>query len=151
MRVVLQKVKSAEVWSGGEKFSSIQKGILLFLGVHKEDTEKDIEYLAKKVVGLRIKEDENGKTNLSLHPEEDEILLVSQFTLYGDCRKGRRPSFTTSSPPQKGEEYYIKFKELLLKEGFKVKTGKFGAHMEVKLTNDGPFTLLIDSRNKILF
>ena len=151
MRVVLQRVKRAEVWIEGKRMASIGEGVLLFLGIHREDTEKDLEYLVKKITTLRIKEDENGKTNLSLDYKEDEILLVSQFTLYGDCRKGRRPSFSSSAPADVGKKWYLSFKSSLEEMGFSVQTGQFGAHMEIKLVNDGPFTLLIDSRNQITF
>ncbi|OQY09447.1 MAG: D-tyrosyl-tRNA(Tyr) deacylase [Marinitoga sp. 4572_148] len=146
MRAVVQRVLEAHVNVSGETVGKIDKGILVLLGVGQNDTEKDIEWLADKVLNLRIFEDENDKMNLSLLDIKGEILVVSQFTLYGDCRKGRRPSYSSAAKPDKGNEYYEKFVKYI-KDTYdvKVETGVFQADMKVHLINDGPVTLLLDS------
>lgn len=145
MRAVIQKVKNSNVKVDGELVGEIKEGLLVFLGVKETDTDDDLAYIKKKISNLRIFEDENGKLNLSIKDVGGEILLVSQFTLYGDVRKGNRPSFTESASADKANEYYVNLKDQLIEEGFKVKTGKFQTHMEVSLVNDGPVTILLDS------
>lgn len=146
MRAVVQRVKKSQVVVNGTVVGSINKGILVLLGVGREDTEEDLKWLVDKVVNLRIFEDDEGKMNKSVKDVNGEILVVSQFTLYGDCRRGRRPSFTQAAPPEKGKLFYEKFIELLKEEKVKVENGVFGAKMEVHLINDGPVTILIDSK-----
>ncbi|WP_152654728.1 D-aminoacyl-tRNA deacylase [Oceanobacillus sp. CFH 90083] len=148
MKVVLQRVKEASVTTRGEKISKIKKGFLLLVGVTHEDTDEDLKYLVNKIVHLRIFEDENDKMNLSIKDVEGSILSVSQFTLYGDTKKGRRPSFTKAAKPDKAEALYDAFNEALRVEGIETKTGKFGAMMDVQLVNDGPVTLIIDSKDR---
>ncbi|KLO21746.1 MULTISPECIES: D-aminoacyl-tRNA deacylase [unclassified Marinitoga] len=146
MRAVVQRVKKAHVDVEGETVGKIDKGILVLLGVGQNDDEKDIEWLADKILNLRIFEDNEGKMNLSLLDIKGEILIVSQFTLYGDCRKGRRPSYSSAAKPDKGKEYYEKFIEFIEnKYKINVEKGVFQAEMEVNLINDGPVTLLLDS------
>ncbi|KLO23433.1 D-tyrosyl-tRNA(Tyr) deacylase [Marinitoga sp. 1197] len=146
MRAVVQRVKKAHVDVEGETVGKIDKGILVLLGVGQNDDEKDIEWLADKILNLRIFEDNEGKMNLSLLDIKGEILIVSQFTLYGDCRKGRRPSYSSAAKPDKGKEYYEKFIEFIEKKyKINVEKGIFQAEMEVNLINDGPVTLLLDS------
>ncbi|WP_456370269.1 D-aminoacyl-tRNA deacylase [Thermodesulfatator atlanticus] len=146
MRAVIQRVKEAAVSVNGEEISRIGQGFLVLLGVSKEDTTKDVSYLARKIVGLRVFEDQAGKLNLSLKDVEGEVLLVSNFTLYGDCRKGNRPSFDKAAPPEQAEKLYLELAEELMSYGIPVKTGKFRAMMEISLINDGPVTLLLDSK-----
>lgn len=146
MRAVVQRVKEAKVEVDGEIVGSIAGGLLVFLGVGEEDEEKDLDYMVDKVLGLRIFQDENDKMNLSLLDVGGELLVVSQFTLYGDARKGKRPSFTASAHPEKGESYYEEFIQRAREKGVKVETGVFGAHMHVDLINDGPVTILLDSK-----
>ncbi|MFY9213220.1 MAG: D-aminoacyl-tRNA deacylase [Tissierellaceae bacterium] len=146
MRVVVQRVKEASVTVEGEVVGKIGKGLLVLLGVGKEDEAKDLDYLVDKVVGLRIFQDENDKMNLSLMDIGGELLVVSQFTLYGDVRKGKRPSFTDSAHPEIGERLYEEFVVRARDKGLRVETGVFGAHMDVSLVNDGPVTIMIDSK-----
>ncbi|WP_022852719.1 D-aminoacyl-tRNA deacylase [Thermodesulfatator atlanticus] len=146
MRAVIQRVKEAAVSVNGEEISRIGQGFLVLLGVSKEDTTKDVSYLARKIVGLRVFEDQAGKLNLSLKDVEGEVLLVSNFTLYGDCRKGNRPSFDKAALPEQAEKLYLELAEELMSYGIPVKTGKFRAMMEISLINDGPVTLLLDSK-----
>lgn len=146
MRAVIQRVKSAEVYVDGNIRGKIGTGLLIFLGIGKSDNEDDISYLVKKIPELRIFEDEAGKFNLSLIDKKGEILIVSQFTLYGDCKKGRRPSFTEAEEPNIAKKLYDKFILKLNERGLKVQSGEFQAKMEVHLVNDGPVTLLLDSK-----
>lgn len=145
MRAVVQRVASSKVIVDESTIGEINKGLLILLGVTHEDTSKDVDYLLDKIVNLRIFEDENDKMNLSLKDVNGELLVVSQFTLYGDCRKGRRPNFTNAAKPDLATSLYEEFIDKAKKEGIKVGTGKFGAHMMVGLVNDGPVTILIDS------
>jgi D-tyrosyl-tRNA(Tyr) deacylase len=145
MRVVIQRVKSASVMVEGERISEIRQGLLIFLGVAQEDTSSDVDYLANKIANLRIFEDKAGRMNKSILESGGEILVVSQFTLYGDCRKGRRPSFIAAAPPEKGKTLYQEFIEAIAKMGVPVKTGIFQAMMDVQLINDGPVTIMLDS------
>ena len=145
MRAVVQRVSSSKVTVEGNITGEINKGLLVLLGVTHEDTSKDVDYIIDKTLNLRIFEDENKKMNLSLKDIGGELLVVSQFTLYGDCRKGRRPSFSTAAKPEHAISLYEEFVEKAKSEGLKVGTGQFGAHMMVDLTNDGPVTILLDS------
>lgn len=145
MRVVVQRSKEAKVTVDGEITGAITKGFVALVGVTHEDQEKDAAFLAEKVANLRVFEDENGKMNLSLLDVGGEVLSVSQFTLYGDCRKGRRPNFMGAARPEHANEIYESFNSILREKGVKVETGVFGAMMDVQLTNDGPVTLIIDS------
>ena len=146
MRVVVQRVTSSKVLVEGEIIGSINKGLNLLIGISKEDNEEDLVYLRDKIVNLRIFEDENDKMNLSLLDVKGDILAISQFTLYGDCRKGRRPNFMEAEGGERANSLYNKFVELLRETNLKVETGKFGAHMMVDIQNDGPVTLILDSR-----
>jgi len=145
MRAVVQRVSRAQVSVGEEVVGKIGAGLLVLLGVAKADTQVDADYLAGKIVGLRIFEDENGKMNLSLAETGGSVLAVSQFTLYGDVRKGRRPSFDEAAPPQLANELYEYFVSKIREAGFACETGRFQAMMEVELVNDGPVTILLDS------
>ncbi len=146
MRAVVQRVKKASVTVSDNIVSETQKGILVFLGVGKEDDISDLDYLCTKIINLRIFEDDNDKLNLSLLDIKGEILVVSQFTLYGDCRKGRRPNFMNAARPEAAENMYNKFIEKCKSYGINVSAGKFQQHMDVELVNDGPVTILIDSK-----
>lgn len=145
MRAVIQRVSKAKVEVKEELVSEIKQGLMVLVGVTKTDTKEDIEYIASKISNLRIFTDQDGKMNLSLKDIGGEILLISQFTLYGDARKGRRPSFTESASGEFAEELYEDLIEYLKNEGLEVKTGKFGADMQVSLVNDGPVTIQLDS------
>ncbi len=146
MRAVVQRVKHASVHVAGDEVSRIHKGHLVFLGVEEGDTQQDLEYLVEKIVKLRVFEDLEEKMNLSLLDVDGELLVVSQFTLCGDCRKGRRPSFSSAAAPDIAEELFEKFCTLASQMGLNVKKGVFGAHMDVELINDGPVTILLDSK-----
>lgn len=145
MRAVVQRVKSASVTVDGKIISEIRRGLLIFLGVAQEDTVAAVDYLASKIANLRIFEDDEGRMNRSLLEVGGEALVVSQFTLYGDCRKGRRPSFTAAARPEKADALYQEFMEAIAKMGVPVKAGVFQAMMDVELINDGPVTMLLDS------
>ncbi|WP_075579839.1 MULTISPECIES: D-aminoacyl-tRNA deacylase [Acidaminococcus] len=145
MRAVVQRVSAASVTVEGRKVGTIGPGLLVLLGVARGDTEKDGEYLAEKLAGLRIFEDEEEKMNRSVAQIGGSILLVSQFTLYGDVRHGRRPSFTQAAPPEEANRLYEDLAQKLRDKGLTVETGQFQAHMEVSLVNDGPVTILLDS------
>jgi D-tyrosyl-tRNA(Tyr) deacylase len=149
MRIVVQRVKSARVDVAGETVGSIGSGLLVFLGVTHADSEKDVEYLANKVVQLRIFGDEAGRMNRSLLEVHGSLLVVSQFTLYGDCRKGRRPSFDDAAPPEQARALYQSFIQRLKSSNIAVETGVFQAEMEVHLINDGPVTFILDSANSV--
>ena len=148
MRAVIQRVEEASVEVDGEVIASIGRGFLILLGVREDDTDDDVNYLAKKIANLRVFEDEQGKMNLSPRSVEAQFLVVSQFTLYANTRRGNRPSFTEAASPEKGEKMYRKFLAKLKEiSGLEVREGVFGARMKVKLTNDGPVTIIIDSKN----
>jgi D-tyrosyl-tRNA(Tyr) deacylase len=145
VRIVVQRSKEASVKVNGEQVGSIAKGLVLLVGITHDDTEDDAVFLADKVVNLRIFEDDQDKMNLSLLDVGGSILSVSQFTLYGDCRKGRRPNFMAAAKPDYAIELYQRFNDLLRLKGVRVETGEFGAMMDVQLINDGPVTLLLES------
>ena len=145
MRAVLTRVKSASVVIDGETVGAIGKGFLILLGVGPEDTEKECRALAEKALALRIFEDENGKMNLGLDAVGGEVLVVSQFTLYGNCRKGRRPSFAEAAGPELGNALYEKFLSICEELGYPPQHGRFGADMQVESVNDGPVTILLDT------
>ena len=145
MRAVLTRVKSASVTIDGEVTGKIGKGFLILLGVGPEDTPEHCRYLAQKALGLRIFEDENGKMNLGLDQVGGQVLVVSQFTLYGNCRKGRRPSFTDAANPELGNALYEKFLTCCEELGYPPQHGRFGADMKVASVNDGPVTLILDT------
>lgn len=146
MRAVVQRVSRAGVSVGGECVGRISKGFLVLLGVEESDSPTDVYYIIEKISGLRVFEDSEGKMNLTLSDVGGAVLLVSQFTLLGDCRKGRRPSFTRSAPPAEAERLYLEVAAGLLERGHHTETGVFRADMEVELVNSGPVTLLLDSR-----
>ncbi|AOH55895.1 D-tyrosyl-tRNA(Tyr) deacylase [Peribacillus muralis] len=146
MRVVLQRAKAAKVVVADEIIGQIDSGLVLLVGITHGDTIEDAAYLADKIVHLRIFEDENEKMNHSLLDVGGSILSVSQFTLYGDCRKGRRPNFMDAARPEVANELYEAFNEELRKKGVHTETGQFGAMMDVRLTNDGPVTLILESK-----
>ena len=145
MKLVIQRVKQASVAVNGREISRIGKGLLILIGISKDDDSSQIGWLAKKAVNLRIFEDEQDKMNLSLKDINGEILLVSQFTLYADCRKGRRPSFVAAEAPEKAEPLYRTFVKALIENGVPIQEGIFRKMMEVSLINDGPFTLILES------
>ena len=145
MRAVLTRVKSASVTIDGEVTGKIGQGFLILLGVGPQDTEKECRYLAEKALGLRVFEDENGKMNLGLSDVGGQVLVVSQFTLYGNCRKGRRPSFTDAAGPELGNAMYERFLAICEGLGYPPQHGSFGADMKVESINDGPVTLILDT------
>jgi D-tyrosyl-tRNA(Tyr) deacylase len=146
MKALIQRVSRAEVQIEGKLYEKIGKGMLVLLGVEKGDTEQDVAYISKKVSHLRIFEDRNKKMNLSIIDIKGEVLVISQFTLAAQCRKGNRPSFDHAEEPNRAKELYIKSIDLLKKDGITVKTGDFGAYMTVPLINEGPVTILLDSK-----
>lgn len=146
MRAVLQRVSEASVTVDGTIVGAIGHGLMALVGVETSDTEADARYLAEKMHGLRIFRDDEGKFNRAIDEVGGGVLLISQFTLHGDCRKGRRPSFIDAARPELAEPLYLRLAEMLREKGLRVETGVFGAHMEVRLLNDGPVTILLDSR-----
>lgn len=148
MRAVVQRVTRGKVTVGDEITGEIQKGFVVLLGIGVDDTEKDIEYLADKIINLRVFEDDNGKMNISLLDTKGELLVVSQFTLYGDCRKGKRPGYDKAARPEIARQLYEKFVIKCREYGAKVETGRFQAMMNVEIYNDGPVTLLLDSKRE---
>jgi len=146
MRAVVQRVAEADVSVGGTVTGAINKGLMVLIGVEEEDTEKDSAYMADKVIGLRIFEDEEEKMNLSVKDVDGQILAVSQFTLLGDARKGKRPSFIKAARPQMANQLYRHFIDCIKEEGIPVEEGVFQAEMTVRIHNDGPVTILLDSR-----
>jgi len=145
MRVVVQRSKEASVTVGGEIVGQIEHGLVLLVGVTHTDTEKDVEFVAEKVANLRIFEDAEEKMNLSVLDTGGQVLSISQFTLYGDCRKGRRPNFMAAARPEQAEPLYDLFNAKLREKGLHVETGRFGAMMDVRLLNHGPVTLIVES------
>ncbi|ASW42557.1 D-aminoacyl-tRNA deacylase [Clostridium isatidis] len=146
MRAVVQKVTYSRVIVNNKVIGSINTGLNVLIGISKEDTIDDLIYMKDKILNLRIFEDEKGKMNLSLLDVKGEILVISQFTLYGDCRKGRRPNFMEAEGGEKAKALYDAFVEMLKESSLKVETGEFGAYMKVDIQNDGPVTLMIDSK-----
>jgi len=149
VKVLLQRVTGASVSVGDEVVGKIGQGLVVFVGVANGDTEKDAQYLAQKTVSLRIFSDEEGKFNLSALDIKGELLVVSQFTLLANTRKGRRPSFIEAAPPAQAEELFEQFVEQARSTGLKVETGRFQQYMQVEIHNDGPVTILLDSRKKV--
>ncbi len=145
MRAVIQRSKTASVTVAGEVTGAIEQGLVVFLGIKANDDAKIVSWMVEKIINLRIFEDENGKMNLSLKDTGGEMLIVSQFTLYGDCRKGRRPGYSQAASPDLAEDVYEKFVAEVKHRGIKAATGQFQAKMDVQLVNDGPVTLLLDS------
>ena len=148
MKVVIQRVLSASVSANNKQISSINQGLLILLGVLKEDTPADLDYLVNKTIGLRIFNDKNANINLSIKDVGGDILVVSQFTLCADTRKGLRPSFINAAPPKMANNVYQQYCDKLQKANISVLTGQFGAMMEVRLINDGPVTIILDSRER---
>lgn len=144
VRVLIQRVSRARVAVGQDIVGEIGRGLCVFLGVGKQDNEQNADFFADKVRNLRVFDDEQGKMNRSVADIGGEVLLVSQFTLYGDCRKGNRPSFTDAAPAEQAEQLYRRVAERLREAGLKVATGRFQAHMQVSLVNDGPVTLVLE-------
>jgi D-tyrosyl-tRNA(Tyr) deacylase len=146
VRAVVQRVHESSVTVDGRVTGRIGKGLLVLLGVGETDSEQDADYLAEKIVGLRCFADNDSKFNLSVRDVGGSVLAVSQFTLFGDCRKGKRPSFTEAARPELAVPLYERFVAKVRESGIEVQTGEFGAHMDVQLVNDGPVTLLLDSK-----
>lgn len=144
MKLVIQRVKNAKVEVDNKIVGKIEKGFLVLIGITHEDTEKEVDYLAKKLCNLRVFTDQNDKMNLSLKEVNGELLIVSQFTLYGDCQQGNRPSFIEAARPEKAEPLYESFCDKCAEYGINVQKGIFGADMQISLLNDGPVTILIE-------
>ena len=144
MRVILQRVTQSSVSVDGETVGSINQGLNLLVGISKTDTAKELEWMAQKCLGLRVFPDDTGKMSHSIQDINGELLVISQFTLYGDCRKGRRPSYDKAASPQDAEKLYDQFMSILRQSGLVVETGKFGAMMDVHIQNDGPVTLILE-------
>ena len=149
MKALLQRVSEASVSVGGEVVGRIGRGLVVLVGIASGDTEKDVEYLVPKIVNLRIFPDDEGRFNLSAVDINGELLVVSQFTLLADTRKGRRPSFVEAAPPAEAEELFERFVEQAQATGLKVETGRFQQYMQVEIHNDGPVTILLDSKGKV--
>ncbi len=149
MRAVIQRVSQAQVQTDGETVGAIANGLLVLLGVHPDDTLEDVRYLTSKLAALRIFEDAQGKMNQDIRDQHGAMLVISQFTLYADCRKGRRPSFHQAAPPALAETLYDAFVAEITRLEIPVAQGRFGAHMDVSLVNDGPVTLILESPEKI--
>lgn len=145
MRAVVQRVSSSNVKVNGEVIGSIGRGLNVLIAISNDDTIEDLKYIKDKIANLRIFEDENDKMNFSVLDVKGELLIISQFTLYGDCRKGRRPNFMNAKGGEEAKVLYLKFVEMLKETGLNVQTGEFGADMKVDIQNDGPVTLLLDS------
>src|SRR5690554_1111930 len=148
MKIVIQRVKEARVEVKKKIIGEIKNGFLLLVGVSQDDKKDDIDYLVRKIINMRIFEDDEGKMNLSLVDKNYDILSISQFTLYADTKKGNRPGFSQAAHPDLANKLYERFNEGLRKENIKVETGAFGEHMDISLINDGPVTIIIDSKNK---
>ncbi len=146
MRAVVQRVKNAKVVVDNKTVASIGKGLVVFIGIGQDDNEGDIQYMVRKILGLRVFEDSNGKMNLSVMDVDGDVLLVSQFTLYGDVRRGKRPSFSSAMSPEDAGPFFEKTVEFFKKEWKRIQTGVFQAMMDVHLVNDGPVTILLDSK-----
>jgi D-tyrosyl-tRNA(Tyr) deacylase len=146
VRAVVQRVTSGRVTIGEELVGEIGRGLVVLLGVGKGDSSQDVDYLVEKIINLRVFDDPEGKMNLSLLDVQGEMLVVSQFTLFGDCRKGRRPSFTNAAVPERADLLYNEFVQKVVARGVAVATGRFQALMQVDIHNDGPVTLLVDSK-----
>lgn len=144
MRVIVQRVSSSQVTVGGQVVGAIGRGLNLLIGIAATDTDTELDWMTKKCLELRIFPDETGKFDRSVLDIQGDILAISQFTLYGDCRKGRRPSFDQAAPPDQAEPLYLKFVEKLRTSGLRVETGQFGAMMQVSIENDGPVTLVLE-------
>ncbi len=145
MRLVVQRVKKCSVQIDGITSSSIESGLLAYLGIERGDKREDLEYLARKLLGLRIFEDSRGKMNLSVQDQKKEIMIISQFTLLGDTRKGNRPSYNNAEDPEKAKILYLDFIDKIRSSGIKTGNGSFQTHMEISYINDGPVTILLDS------
>jgi|SRR5690625_1115100 len=148
MKAVIQRAKDAKVSVDNKIVGQIEDGLVVLVGITHEDTVKDVEYLVNKIIHLRIFEDDNGRMNVSLKDMNGSVLSISQFTLYGDTRKGRRPNFMDAAAPEQAEKLYNLFNQKIAEKGIPIQTGKFGAMMDVQLTNTGPVTLIIDSQDK---
>jgi D-tyrosyl-tRNA(Tyr) deacylase len=148
LRVVVQRSKQAEVRVDGEVVGAIERGLVLLVGIHQADTPAEVRWMAEKIANLRIFEDEEGRMNRSLKEVGGQVLSISQFTLYGDCSKGRRPNFMAAARPEQAEPLYELFNQLLREQGLEVATGRFGAMMDVQLINWGPVTLIVEHGNE---